>query len=303
VRLYGKNPAEDPCQSHILTECEGDLVYEPDVQHLHEVEMDTQGNLFVLSAHTLNANNWILVYDEAVGNDSEIRISLDDSNVVVPATMVMSSFDDNVYVATSTSPNLIADVHRFTVERAGDSVSGITYESNIDVNCPEPAICTTLPAVCDAGLGSRAAITGIAASRRDGTVFVTGFTAPNFAAEEQLPPGVTEIFTTAMLAVLPADGNEVVEANEVSACDLVLPFSIVSTALPDKCGGADFGPDGDVNWKDLDVISDHWLETNCAALNDCGGADMEPVGEPDGDVDLRDLAVFAQFWLETGCLP
>ncbi|MHC4345148.1 MAG: hypothetical protein ACYSUP_10725, partial [Planctomycetota bacterium] len=128
-------------------------------------------------------------------------------------------------------------------------------------------------------------------------------TAPNFAADEQLPSGVTEIFTTAMLAVLPADSNETVEANEVSACDLVLPFSIVSTALPDKCGGADFGPDGDVNWKDLDVISDYWLDTNCAASNDCGGADMEPVGAPDGDVDLRDLAVFAQFWLETGCLP
>jgi hypothetical protein len=303
VRLYGKNPATDPCQSITLTSCDGDLVYEPDVQHLDEIEIDPYGNLFVLSAHLCNSNNWLLVYDESVGNDSEIRIFLSDPNLTGPTAMVVSSFDDKLYLASSanTSADLMTEVYRFSIDRTGQDVTGITCDGTVDVNCPAPGICTTYPGVCDAGLGFVSAITSMAVSRKDGTLYVTGFTAPKFADEENLPSEVTEIFTTAMLAAAPADNNETVEAVEIAGCDLALPFSVVSTALEEKCGGADFDLDGTVDWTDFAVVPQYWLETNCAASDDCGGADLEPVGEPDGDVDMKDLAVFALYWLETGC--
>lgn len=99
------------------------------------------------------------------------------------------------------------------------------------------------------------------------------------------------------LALQP-DGDE----NDDPAND----FVIADTPTPGSsngvdCGGADFEPDGDVDWADLAVVCQYWLESNCAALGDCGGADLEPRGQPDGDVDMKDFAIFAQYWFEFEC--
>ncbi|MHC4240199.1 MAG: hypothetical protein ACYSUC_10665, partial [Planctomycetota bacterium] len=177
VRLYGKNPATDPCQSVTLTTCDGDLVYEPDVQHLDEIEIDPYGNLFVLSAHLCNLNNWLLVYDESVGNESEMRIPLSDSNLTGPTAMAVSLLCDNLYLASSAnaSNDLTAQVYRFSIDRTGQDITGLTYDGSVDINCPEPNICTTTPSVCDAGLGFVSTITSMAVNPRDGSVYVTGW--------------------------------------------------------------------------------------------------------------------------------
>ncbi len=49
-----------------------------------------------------------------------------------------------------------------------------------------------------------------------------------------------------------------------------------------------------VNLEDLEVLAGYWLNTNCGALGNCGGADFEP----DGDVDFEDYSDFAVDWLE-----
>jgi hypothetical protein len=219
--------------------------------------------------------------------------------------MVVSSFDEKLYLASSrnTSNDLITEVYRFSIDKTAEEIAGLTLEDTVEVNCPQPAICSTYPTLCDPGLGYTATIVSMAQNPQDGTLYVAGFTAPKFPEAEKLPSQVKEeVFTTPTLAFIAADANEQVEASVFAACDLALPSSIVWTGTLPKCGGADFGPDGTVNWIDLSVISQYWLETNCEALDDCGGADLEPVGEPDGDVDLRDLAVFAQYWLDAGCL-
>jgi hypothetical protein len=56
-----------------------------------------------------------------------------------------------------------------------------------------------------------------------------------------------------------------------------------------------------VDYSDLAVLVQYWLDTDCATKSDCDGADLEPQSSPDGDVDWADHAVFAQFWGETGC--
>jgi GH35 family endo-1,4-beta-xylanase len=55
--------------------------------------------------------------------------------------------------------------------------------------------------------------------------------------------------------------------------------------------------DGDcyVNYTDLKIITDHWLNTNCTEPDNCGGADFEPT---DGIVDLYDFSDFAVQWLQ-----
>jgi hypothetical protein len=87
--------------------------------------------------------------------------------------------------------------------------------------------------MCDPNLGFLATITSITEDPAEGTLYATGFTAPKFATEDALPYGELDdsIFTTPILAVLPADTNEPVEATEVAGCDLVLPLSIVWTAV------------------------------------------------------------------------
>ncbi|MFA5423386.1 MAG: endo-1,4-beta-xylanase [Phycisphaerae bacterium] len=49
-----------------------------------------------------------------------------------------------------------------------------------------------------------------------------------------------------------------------------------------------------VDFNDLQVVTNYWLEDNCAALGDCEGADLEP----DGDVDFEDYSDFAVDWME-----
>jgi hypothetical protein len=51
-------------------------------------------------------------------------------------------------------------------------------------------------------------------------------------------------------------------------------------------------PDG-VNFFDFSFFSERWAEDNCAASNDCDGADLDQLGS----VDLKDLGIFADNWL------
>jgi hypothetical protein len=57
---------------------------------------------------------------------------------------------------------------------------------------------------------------------------------------------------------------------------------------------SDLHPDCYVNYEDLKVITDNWLNSECDLLNDCDGADFEP---SDGTVNLLDLSRFAEQWL------
>jgi len=68
---------------------------------------------------------------------------------------------------------------------------------------------------------------------------------------------------------------------------LALCFSSAAEA------GADLSGNGIVDLPDLAILASYWMETNCAAVNDCNGADSEP----DGDVDWDDLEEIAWQWL------
>jgi glucuronoarabinoxylan endo-1,4-beta-xylanase len=49
-----------------------------------------------------------------------------------------------------------------------------------------------------------------------------------------------------------------------------------------------------VNFKDLKIITDYWLNINCTEPDNCEGADFEPT---DGGVNLLDLSTFAKQWM------
>ena len=118
-------------------------------------------------------------------------------------------------------------------------------------------------------------------------------------------PGPNDKFYEPYLARIPTDSDtgEVFSIEDLGSAPsyLTLPLSIVWTGIQDGCGGADLDGGGTVDFEDLAVLGQHWGRDDCAGSGNCGGADLEPAGNPDGDVDMADLAVLSQHWLDTGC--
>jgi subtilisin family serine protease len=94
-------------------------------------------------------------------------------------------------------------------------------------------------------------------------------------------------------------------------------YSSEATAMPryQTCADVQAGGDGlesdltgdcYINYQDLKVIADYWLNTDCTGSDNCEGADFEP---RDGVVDFFDFSDFAVWWLlcndpeNAGCSP
>jgi hypothetical protein len=199
-------------------------------------------------------------------------------------------------------------VYRFSIDKTNPSEPNLVLDTVVEVNCPKPAVCFAT-SVCDPELGYSTVITSMTENPEDGTVYVTGFTAPRFPAYGVLPYAelgcdpVThlgcEIFTTPMLAVVPPDVNEPVaqvQAAELAACELVLPFSMVWTG-PVDCNVADITGDQCVNLKDLARLAQYWLESDCIGWAWCQGTDLDRSNA----VGWKDLDILAECWLKTEC--
>ena len=237
LELYGTDPATDPSQTHSLIDCSGDLLQEPDRQHLVEIEIDTTGEyLYVLNRHMSNANNRILIYAEADGS-SPVFIS--ELHVEAPTAMVVSAYADKLYLTSSiVSPgagdpndpnNTNVCVYSFSVNTGGPN-GLLTFEESIPIEFPLPDF--------DIGQGSKAIITSITENPIDGILYVTGFTMPRFPDECNMsdemnrlfPDSNPQIFTTPVLALVDP-GSDKAEVRIIKAGNpsLALPLSIVWT--------------------------------------------------------------------------
>jgi hypothetical protein len=309
LKLYGKNPA-DPCLGITLSDCNGSVVYEPDVQHLREIEIDSAGeNVFVLSVHWFYPNNWVLIYNEETGNDSEVRVWLSDPNdgepnVIGPAAMVVSSFEENVYVASSIRGandvnGLTTEVYRYSIEKTDGNATGLTFERIVEINCPEPTtnICDGAWQLCEPDRFV-SEITSMTEDLGHGTLYVTGFTAPKFKDDVNFPAYGVGFFTTPMLASFSPYSDVQVEATAITGCDLALPVSIVWTG--DKCGGANLGGnDNIVTFTDFAILVQAWL----SEPGDGHWNLVCDISEPaDSVINGRDLDILVHHWLESGCL-
>ncbi len=66
---------------------------------------------------------------------------------------------------------------------------------------------------------------------------------------------------------------------------------------------ADFNKDCVIDFMDMVVFAEHWQQTGCAAGNQyCGGADFSIGGTRDGKVDFKDLVVVVDRWLDCNFL-
>ena len=256
LKLYGENPAEESTHIALVEENFRTFVYRPDVYHLCEIEIDSTGeNLFVLSRCWYKKNNWVLIYDEQAGNISQVRAWLSDPDDSCPdidgsTAMVVSSYGEKLYLASSVDepgePNdLLTKVYSFSIEKDGVSqkVKELKYDGFVEISCPFPDICSINPSLCDQNLGYISTITSMAEDPRYGTLYVTGFTAPKFPARAEWYdlPEISRIFTTPMLAVVPAGMRESVPAKVIEGADLALPLSLIWVSP--GCAEADLSVD------------------------------------------------------------
>jgi len=292
--IYGKDPSTDPDVTVTSYGCD-DIILEPDFQQIHEIEIDAFGNLFVISSQALNDNDWILIYDEATGNASELRILLTDV-VEGLAALSVSSSDNRLYLASSVNslPDAKTRVFRFNIQRSGNSVVGITFDDFIDINNPSSG---------DMGYGYFAAIISITENPVDSSLYVTGFTSPKYGDEDTFN-NFDPIFTTPTLAVIPYNSSSPITAAEITGSDMALPISVIWTGAAgeaDWCCGADLDFSNEVDFFDFSIFADYWLESDCVSPDWCGGADLNPDIGDRGQVDIVDLDIFTAHWLEADC--
>lgn len=246
----------------------------PNLSGLREIEVDSVGNVYIANAHAHNESDMIWRYapDGSVLNSVNLE---HESNVTLPIGMHLSSAENMLYLASSLNP---ADAGSTKVY--GFSTADFSLQRTITVN----------------GMGH---VTGITEDPETGSLWVAGF---SMAAPPDYPDPDALPFYEPFLAHIPEPNDNVQASSLTGAGDLALPLSIVWTGDQDKCGGADLDERGTVDFNDVAILAQYWLDFNCAESNDCGGADLHPHGDPDGNVGMADLAILCRHWLETGCL-
>jgi len=236
--LYGRDPAGESSTTVRDANHTRDFVYEPDLQHLHEVEIDATGrNLFVLSSCWENQNDVVVIYDTN-GGDPHVAWLNDpakgDPNLIAPTAMVVSSQEEKLYLASSarTANNvddLATKVYCFSLEKEEQQTLGLRLDKTIEIVGPEPdrSLCRAFPQL--GGLdASVSMITSMVGNRTNDVLYVVGYTAPRFADGAKWPYQGTWLFTTPMMAVIkPQEGT--VDMIDLRDGKMALPLSIVWT--------------------------------------------------------------------------
>ncbi len=314
--IFGIDPADDPdpCANASVT-CDAGWVRPLcDLSGVRELEIDPDGNIYVASASHYNDNDWLLIYNESTGTPTSgyeiARVNL--KQVVTggafpvphaPAALRVSTHAaGRLYLTGSAdaSAGLVARVYRFAFEV---DPPRLTWDGVVEIAQPIPAICG--PVVCEDYM------VGITAIQEapTGDLYVMGFSAPRFPANEPLDPAVDAIFTTPALAVVPAACSwattgppTVIQAAVITGTDPTLPLALPISALLDAGHPADLNGDGLVDAGDFAIFAacmtgasvpydSHNLSPGCSLTVDLAGliaADLDR----DGDVDQSDFGRF-----------
>lgn len=245
-----------------------------DRDNLCEIEVDDSGNVYVINNGYTNGSDVLWVYNsEGDVNECELQ----NLGIYGPVGLCCSGYDNSrLYIASSLGEPDASSTSLYVL-----STADLTLVRSITIN----------------NIGH---ITDVTEDPLTGTLWVTGFTMPQYMT--YLPANLSQMpqFYNPYLAAVSYGSSGPVQATHLSnAADLALPLSIAwvgAGALPETCGGADLDGMGDVSSGDLKILASQWLQAPGTP-----SADIAPV-PGDGIVNFLDLAVLANHWLETGCL-
>jgi hypothetical protein len=259
------------------------------VSNLREIEVDDEGNVYVLNVKYFNESDALWVYDSNTGaQQALVRLADpcddcnsicapdDDSNCIyAPVAMHVSSVTNLIYLGS------------FLNQPDADSTSLyiISKEGLINMECPN-----NVQRISIEGMGH---ITDMTEDPTTGTLSVVGFTMLNIPSEDEMIEGfhlsMDRPFYKPYLAEIPTPcgGTGPVQAECLSDYSdpnfnsLALPLSVVWTGCvdladistfaqqwqqsgcndPDWCSGADLDRSGTVDWEDFYYITQHWLKS------------------------------------------
>jgi hypothetical protein len=286
----------DPCDPWSIIELYDDpnAASPRDNRHLNwlrEIEVDSDGYVYVANAHSINESDILWVYDADTGQmEKRLTFSPDpNSSTYLPAPIGMHVSDTTGKLYLASSQN-----------SAGSDSTSLYAMSKEDLIQSQEAPNIQTIEIVDMGH-----ITDMTHDPATGTLWVVGF------RMEDIPEDVETTepsFYRPYIAQIPYGSAGPVDANCISDSvpgpenDLALPISIVWTGEA-KCGGVDLDGDGIVNLVDFAFFTANWLESGCVFSTWCEGTDIDPAFPDRGDVNVTDVSIFAQYWLDTCTYP
>ncbi len=241
---------------------------------LREIEVDNNGNLYVVNSHDLNESDILWVFDTETAAVKQ-RLNLINCSVPAPSAMHISD-DGNTLYLTSSQNSPVATAATLV----GLSTVDLTVERSVTIN--------------DMGH-----ITTMVQDPTNGTIWAAGFKMANIP---QYPDPSYPPFYYPYLAEVPSGSDDPVSAVALTgASNMSLPMSMVWIGeTADQCGGADMDDNGLVNLTDLSIMLSYWLDTGCIPPDGCGKANLDNT-DTKNIVNLFDFAWFAQYWLKIDC--
>ncbi|MCP4711460.1 MAG: hypothetical protein GY869_22800, partial [Planctomycetes bacterium] len=233
---------------------------------LREIEVDSEGNLFVINSHELNESDMLWVFDTETGAVKQ-KLNFVDHGINAPSAMHFSE-PNMLYITTSqNNPDALS------TSLFGLSTTDLSVERTFTIT----------------GMGHITSITEDPISK---ALWAAGFKMESIPT---YPDPLNPPFYYPHLAQIPVDSTEPIAAVAMSgASDLSVPMSMVWIGLyPDLCGGADLNGDTIVDLKDLVFMLQYWLDEDCGDSVDCSKANLVDTDGSD-TVNLLDVAYFAQ---------
>jgi len=255
--LYGLHPLDEPDQTIDPNEkmLAGDVVWDPDYQHLKEIEVSPDGKyVYVLSSHQTNHNDWVLVYEESTGRRcGRLRVSGTRMKVPVvnaPSAMLVSAAGDTLFLASSRRDGASSaagndrDVislwdrtvrlYRYDISPSPDQRAvDLSYRDRIDIIFPEPDKSVFQDYTHVVQSDRYAAMITTITQDPAGTLYVAGFSAPQLTADvwSRIPSHIIVFFTTPVLAEVPVNAQGPINAKVIEHWPtneaVPLPLSIV----------------------------------------------------------------------------
>jgi hypothetical protein len=256
---------------------------------LREIEVDSDGYVYVTNAHSINESDILWVYDADTGQmEKRLTFSHDpNSSSYLPAPIGLHVSDTTGMLYLASSQN----------DPCSDSTSVYAMSTEDLIQSPADPNIQTIK------INDMGHITDMTHDPVTGTLWVVGFQMgdiPDFVEPTEEPFYEPYIAQIPYRSAGPVDANCISDSVPGPENDLALPISIVWTGET-KCGLADLDGSGEVNLVDFAIFSDYWLQSNCIFSTWCGGADMDPFFNNRGQVNVVDLDIFAQYWLEGDC--
>lgn len=260
LSIYGANPA---ATSSVSGGCF--LVPDPDKSRVREIEIDGQGNVYVLSAQAINGNDWLLIFDDTSGAE-RLAVPLHGSipQVLNPTSMHITNDGATMYLASATN--------------AQDATSVQVFRYAVD---------TVTPSIASNGTYDITGMRHVVSILEDSTddAYAVGFIAPVFGDLDTFDD-TDALFTTPVLAPLASTPGQVASTT-ISAGNLTLPISAVFSENA-ICPRGDINDDGSVSLLDIAPFVALVLDPSGATDVQQCTADTNGDGQIDGN-DVQGL--------------